>query len=112
MSPFSEASRASRPAAQQSGRPQTQQSSSATGTGAGGSRPQTQQSQQRPGTTQSMAAMTNVAAVGKLKSWISWIYDLLKMICYIISFCHDKVTFKLFRTSYKLMNKSKLFIDI
>ena len=64
-----EASRASRPATQQSGRPQTQQSSSATGTGAGGSRPQTQQSQ-RPGTTQSMAAMTNVAAVGKLKSWI------------------------------------------
>ena len=55
------ASRASRPATQQSGRPQTQQSSSATGTGAAGSRPQTQQSQ-RPGTTQSMAAMTNVAA--------------------------------------------------
>lgn len=87
MSPFSEASRASRPATQQSGRPQTQQSSSATGTGAAGSRPQTQQSQ-RPGTTQSMAAMTNVAAAGKLKSLdITWICLRWFVICF---FCHDK----------------------
>ena len=83
MSPISEASRVSRPATQQSGRPQTQQSSSATGTGAAGSRPQTQQSQ-RPG-SQSMAAMTNVAAVGKLKSlditWICLKDDLLYIFC-------------------------------
>lgn len=104
MSPISEASRASRPATQQSGRPQTQQSSSATGTGAGGSRPQTQQSQ-RPGTTQSMAAMTNVAAVGKLKSLdITWICLKDDLLYVFFAMINDTVTF-----AFPNLNKSKTF---